>query len=338
MMLSRIRERTDNTRTITFIYFFLLLYTVAALIWWGLLLYRQNNQILELQQQVLELKTPGPARYQQQADLIKKEKRLHELQYIGEGGTFLLIILLSAGFVFRAVRRQIRLARQQQNFMAAITHELKSPIAVIRLNLETLQKHELDPDKKARFLKKTLTELNRLNQLCNNMLLASQFDSHQYRVEREKISLSELLEKTLLEAGSRMQHHQLVHVLWPDVLVNADQFMLQIAISNLLENASKYAPGGSTITTTLTATPTKAKLQIADEGPGIPGGEKERVFNRFYRIGNENTRKAKGTGLGLFLAQKIIRQHNGSIVVLDNVPKGTIFEVILPRITNTENQ
>lgn len=334
-MLNRILKRADNTRTITFFYFFLLLYTVAALIWWGLLLYRQNNQIMELQKDVLELRTTSPLRYEQESIRIQKEKRLHELQYIGEGGIFLLIILLSAAFVFSAVRRQIRLARQQQNFMAAVTHELKSPIAIIRLNLETLQKHELAPEKKERFLDKTVSELNRLNQLCNNMLLASQFDSHQYQLVREIFSLSRLVEKTAREASLRMHDHKILTESPEEIMVNGDQFMLQIAISNLLENASKYAPKGSAITIRLAEEESKVKLRIADEGPGIPASEKERIFTRFYRIGNENTRKAKGTGLGLFLTKKIVTQHNGSIAVLDNVPKGTIFEVTLPRVSVT---
>lgn len=331
-MLNRIFKKADNTRTITFFYFFLLLYTVAALIWWGILLSRQNNQIMQLQHEILSLKTSSPAAYQLEADRILQEKKLHDFQYIGEGGTFLLIIILSAAFVFRAVRRQIRLVRQQQNFMAAVTHELKSPIAIIRLNIETLQKHELDNEKKARFLEKTVSELNRLNQLCNNMLLASQFDSHEYQLVRETIDFSTFLDTVTHESAVRMQHHHLTANITPGIIVTGDQFMLQIVINNLLENASKYAPKGSTITVNLLAEGSKARLQIMDEGLGIPSIEKERIFTRFYRIGNENTRKSKGTGLGLFLTKKIIQQHNGIITVSDNVPKGTIFEVTLPRI------
>lgn len=333
-MFKRILTRSYTTRTITFFYFFLLLYTVAALIWWGILLYQQNNQIMELERQVLTLKTTSPAVYQQESARIQKDKKLHELQYIGEGGTFLVIILLSAGFVFRAVRRQIRLVRQQQNFMAAVTHELKSPIAVIRLNLETLQKHELDQEKKARFLGNTIGELNRLNQLCNNMLLASQFDSHEYQLVKEKINFSELLEKTVHQSTNRMAKHVIQAAISPDLFIRGDQFMLQIVVNNLLENASKYAPPGTAINVVLRTEGNKAKLQIADEGVGIPKEERDRIFTRFYRIGNENTRKAKGTGLGLFLTQKIIQQHNGNIAVLDNKPKGSIFEVTLPLINS----
>lgn len=331
-MLKRILTRSYNTRTITFLYFFLLLYTVAALIWWGVLLYQQNNRIMELENQVLALKTMSPDLYRKQEKLIRENKRLHELQYIGEGGTFLAVILLSAGFVFRAVRRQIRLVKQQQNFMAAVTHELKSPIAIIRLNLETLQKHELDKEKKARFLGKTVGELNRLNQLCNNMLLASQFDSREYHLVKEQINLSELLDNVVHQSTVRMEKHNIKSDISPDVMVNGDQFMLQIVINNLLENASKYATSGTDIFLQLKTESNKAKLQIADEGEGIPREERERIFNRFYRIGNENTRKAKGTGLGLFLTKKIIQQHNGSIAVFDNEPKGSIFEVVLPLI------
>lgn len=329
-MFKRILTRSYNTRTITFFYFFLLLYTVAALIWWGVLLYKQNNQIMELERQVLALQKTSPALYHQGVEDIQQQKRLHELQYIGEGGTFLLVILLSAAFVFRAVKRQINLARQQQNFMAAVTHELKSPIAIIHLNLETLQKHELDKEKKARFLEKTIGELNRLNQLCNNMLLASQFDSHVYKLELERINFSALLQKSVHQSEARIEKHTLQTDIPPDVFVTGDQFMLQIVINNLLENASKYAPQGSVISVGLLTDANKVRLRIADEGEGIPMEEREHIFTRFYRIGNENTRKAKGTGLGLFLTKKIIKQHSGVINVFDNVPKGTIFEVTLP--------
>jgi K+-sensing histidine kinase KdpD len=334
-MLNRILSKPDNTKMITFFYFFLLLYTISALVWWGILLHQQNTQIMELQSQVLQLKKDQAmprADYLREVNRIDRERRLRNLQYIGEGGTFLLIILLSAGFVFQAMRRQIRFGRQQQNFMAAVTHELKSPIAVIRLNIETLQKHRLDDDKRGRFYANTLGELNRLNQLCNNMLLASQFDSRQYHLSKEATDLSALVRSIARESVGRLHRHTLQTSVPDGIMVLADVFMLQIAINNLIDNAAKYAPEGTTISIRLLDEGTETRLQIADEGEGIPRDERQRIFSRFYRMGNENTRKAKGTGLGLFLTRKIITQHEGEIAVLDNIPKGSIFEILLPQI------
>jgi signal transduction histidine kinase len=333
--------RPGSTKLISFFYFFLLLYTIAALVWWGILLHQQNSQIMALQQQVLVLRHREgmtDASFAQEAALISRERRLRNLQYLGEGSTFLLIILLSAGFVFQAMRRQIRFGRQQQNFMAAVTHELKSPIAVIRLNTETLQRHTLDDERRSRIYENTLGELNRLNQLCNNMLLASQFDSRQYHLTRETVDLSALVGHIAVESAGRLRHHRLESSVQEGVLVSADVFMLQIAIHNLLDNAAKYAPSGTTIFLGLKEEHAEVSIRVADEGPGIPAAEKGRIFSRFYRVGNENTRRSKGTGLGLFLTSKIVRQHGGRIAVLDNKPKGTIFEILLPRLPRKDVQ
>lgn len=317
---------------ITFFYFFLLIYTIAALAWWGILLYQQNNEITLLKKQNLILQkdeTLHPAGYPHDLEQINKENRLRNFQYLGEGGTFLIIILLSAGFVYSAMRRQIRFSRQQQNFMMAVTHELKSPIAIIRLNLETLQRRKLNEDQQKTFYSNTLGEINRLNRLCNNMLLASQFESRQYHVVKESVNLSELLTRITKESISRSAHHVFKSNITDNIWVKGDPLMLQIASNNLIENAIKYAPKGSSITIGLSKENDHILLQVKDQGEGIPVNERKKIFSRFYRIGNENTRKAKGTGLGLFLTKKIVEQHGGHISVMDNTPKGSIFEITL---------
>lgn len=335
-MLSRIKSKADNTRMISFLYFFLLLYIVAILVWWGILLHEQNTQITRLQLQNLELRqSHGDTTETYQAELqkIQDSKKLHNLQYIGEGGTFMLIILISAGFVFLTMRRQIRFSRQQQNFMAAVTHELKSPVAIIRLNLETMQKHKLDEAKQRKLSDNTLGELRRLDQLCNNMLLASQFDSRKYHLVTVRVNLSALLTDIAAQSRGRMPNHHLETDIAEGIMVSAEAFMLQIAIHNLLENATKYAPKGTTISLAATREETVTRIRVSDEGEGVSLGERDRIFARFYRSGNENTRRAKGTGLGLFLSKKIIEQHHGRITVYDNTPKGSIFEITLPLLS-----
>lgn len=318
---------------ITFIYFFLLIYTIAALFWWGLLLHQQNKEIAILKTEILKEEQSALSHqtiFQQKLSEIKQDSKLRDLQYLGEGGAFLLIILLSASFVFNAVRKQIKFTQQQQNFMLSVTHELKSPIAVVRLNIETLLKRKLPEDKKEDILRRTLAETNRLNRLSNNMLLASRFDSQKYELTKTTLNLSQLINKLIEETKSRKIKQLIKQDISPNIIVEGDKLMLQIACSNIIENAIKYAPKDSEISIQLKQQGEQAILDFSDQGTGIPNKEKTKIFNRFYRIGNENTRSSQGTGLGLFLTKKIIQQHKGHIIAKDNFPKGTIFEIKLP--------
>mgnify|MGYP001132835995 FL=1 len=325
--------KQKSTRFITYFYFFLLVYTLAALIWWGISLFHQSEIITESQQRYLRLTVDSlqhPVLFQQEMARIAHEERMRKFKYWGEGITFLLVILIGAAYVYRATRRQILLSRQQNNFMMAVTHELKSPIAALQLNLETLLKRKLDPEKQQKLLESMIAETTRLNHLCNNMLLASQFESRQYQMVKEQLNLSELVEQCVLQQQRRVHTHTLVSHIDKDVWIKGDMLTLSLAINNLIENAVKYSPKGSTVEISLHKDQAMAVISVADEGSGIPDAEKTKIFNRFYRIGNENTRKTKGTGLGLYLTQKIVQEHLGIIRVLDRKPQGSIFEIAFP--------
>jgi K+-sensing histidine kinase KdpD len=113
----------------------------------------------------------------------------------------------------------------------------------------------------------------------------------------------------------------------PELDLKGDPLLLQILVNNLLENAHKYSPRDKSIQVRLYRTESLVVLEVIDEGPGIPESEKARVFDKFYRIGNESTRKTQGTGLGLYLCSKIARDHNADISVTNNHPTGSIFAV-----------
>jgi len=320
-------------KVISFIYLFVLAYTILALVWWGVLLFMQSEQIARFEVQNLELRTDSishPVEYHQELQRIETTEKRRTVMFFGEGVIFLAIILLGGFFVYLAVYKQMKLSQQQQNFLMAVTHELKSPIAAAKLNLETLRKHRLDEEKQHRLLDNTIRETNRLDQLCNNILLASQMESQRYQLYREDLDFSALIETGVKEIQSRIPTHTIQAHILPDVWLNGDKFMLQIMLSNLVENAAKYSPKNTVIDVALTATANQLKLKVTDEGPGIPIDERRRIFLKFYRIGNENTRKSKGSGLGLFLTEKIVQQHGGTITVKDNVPAGACFEITWP--------
>ncbi|PSL49375.1 phospho-acceptor domain-containing protein [Chitinophaga niastensis] len=331
--MKRIFNKMQEGKSVSFVYFLVLAYTIAALVWWGILLFRQSEQISRFEQQNLSLRVDSlaqPVEHQLELQRINKEEHMRSFKYLGEGLIFLGIILLGALFVYRAVWKYMKLSRQQQNFMMAVTHELKSPIAAAKLNLETIRKHRLDEEKQLKLINNTIRETNRLDQLCNNILLAAQLETHKYQLYKEPLNFSELVESCIRELGGRIGTHLIEAGILPHVWLDGDKLTLQIILSNLVENAAKYAPKNTTINIRLFETNKQLKLQVIDEGPGIPEEEKTKIFLKFYRVGNENTRKAKGSGLGLFLTAKIVEQHGGYIEVKDNVPAGTCFEITWP--------
>lgn len=311
---------------LTTIYWFMLLYIIAALFFWYIRLQEQNEQMANYK--LLELVADDPG-YLQKVEKINVESQRKNVQYRGEGLTFLAIIIIGAIFVFRAVRRQIRVSQQQQNFMMAITHELKTPIAIAKLNLETLQKHRLDEKKQEKLIQMTLQETNRLNTLTNNILISSQLEGGGYKLVAEDFDLSRVTEKLLEDFRHRFPERQFNGQIEPDVEFTGDQLLVQIMISNLIENAIKYSPRATLIKVGLATTTRNITITVTDEGPGIPDAEKSKVFQRFYRIGNEEVRRTKGTGLGLYLSRKIAGDHGGTIRITDNHPTGCTFTITL---------
>src|SRR5215471_19734823 len=189
-MIERLRKQ--SFAFITVVYWFLLIYIIAALVWWFISLENQNKQMFAYKLQQLNRTDTS---FQHNLAQINDERERKTSQYIGEGTTFLLLILVGAVFVYRVTRKQLMLSKQQQNFMMAVTHELKTPIAVIKLNLETMKKRRLDEEKQLRMIDTTLQETGRLNELTSNILVTSQLESGSYQPNREEINLSGLAEE-----------------------------------------------------------------------------------------------------------------------------------------------
>lgn len=316
--------KTKKLRFVFIVYWFLLAYIIAALVWWFIALTNQNHQMAL--HDISQLKKDNPGYFETIEKINAWEKRKTS-QYIGEGIVFFLVIMAGAFFIFRAVRRQLKLGQQQQHFMMAITHELKTPIAVTKLNLETLLKRKLDETQQQKLLQNTIQEANRLNALCNNILLVAQIEDKRYHVVKEEINLSELVKECVQDFVDRFPQRDYTTTIAKDVFIKGDKLLLQIAANNLIENATKYSGKDKPVTISLSSEEGKTKFSVKDEGNGIPTEDKKKIFEKFYRIGNKATKEAKGTGLGLYLTKKIAQQHRASISVMDNLPVGSIFTI-----------
>jgi signal transduction histidine kinase len=317
-------------RRTTVLYWTLLAYVVAALIWWFISLEKQNQQIAEKERNyLLEHKLElSQAAFEEQWNKIQRAEQKNFTKYLSEGITFLALIGLGASWVYRSVRRRFRLQKQQEEFIMAVTHELKTPIAVARLNLETIQRYPLDEEKRERLVKTTLDETARLNFLTNNILVASQLAGQSFRSERNELNLAGLLRDCIRDFQKRFPNREIIAHMPEEVVLNGDPLLLQILVNNLLENAQKYAPKDSPIQLNLSQESTAILLEVIDQGPGIPRSERKQIFERFYRIENETTRKTAGTGLGLYLCKKIAGNHQATISVSDHLPRGSNFAVV----------
>ncbi len=319
-----------------FFYFFLFIYIVAALLFWGFSLQKLNSQlfnheVIALHEHIDSLQQPQL--FKKELDTITLAERNRNSQYLVEGLSFILVIFIGAAIVYTSMRSNMQLNNRQSNFMLSITHELKSPIAAVKLNLETIKRRKLDEDTQVMLIDRCINETNRLNDLCNNLLLASQMESKHFKPSSETVDVAPILEESAKIFMQRSKHDITLEV--KNVLINADPFLLRIIINNLLENAIKYTLPGTKIHITSQQDDDQATFTVEDQGGGIPDEEKKKIFKKFYRVGNENARTTKGTGLGLYLVSQIVQINNGDISVRDNEPFGTIFEVNFPIATNT---
>ena len=173
-----------------------------------------------------------------------------------------------------------------------------------------------------------LSDTERLNKLVENILLATRIDNAAFSIHREKVDLSAYVKDGMNQSISASDHKQkLVLDIEPNIFFHIDRTSFPSILLNLFENAVKYSDANSTITLSLKQGGDAILLSVKDEGTGMSEEEKSLVFQKFYRGGNEETRKTKGTGLGLYIVKYLVEQHNGSIAVKNNSPRGSIFEV-----------
>jgi len=315
----------------TIAYTLLFIYVIAAIVFWGYSLNKLNTIIYTLETEkigLLRKATPGTS-YAADVEKITNNKIRRTKQYLGEGSTFILIILLTAGIVYVAYYRQRALAKLQRNFMLSVTHELKTPIAGIKLNMQTLEKRKLDEEVQKKLFASTIKETNRLDDLCNNILVSTQLENARKAIYSEEVNINVIVNDVISQIQQRYPTISIKSQIMEDeFIIRGDSSLWKLVVSNLLENARKYSSPSEPINVVLEKRNHKTILSVRDQGIGIPDQEKSKIFDKFYRIGNENTRSSKGTGLGLFIIQKIVSLYKYDITVKNNTPKGSIFEVV----------
>ncbi len=251
--------------------------------------------------------------------------------------TFALII---AGLIVYTVFlvREMGITEQQDSFLNSVTHELKTPIASIRLYLETLQSRDVGDAQRKEFYRVMLQDADRLQHTVEQVLRAGAARQKRKLDHRAPVDLAWLVQECVDTARTR--HHlseSAIAIVDADpampLVVNGDVDELRTAIANLLDNAVKYSPGEPQITVRAAAvTPDTAWVRVKDAGSGIPRVQLGRIFNRFYRFQPRGT-KVKGTGLGLYIVRSIAKRHGGRVFAESaGEGKGSTFTLELPRV------
>lgn len=305
--------------------YILAIYILVQFAWWAYLLVDLNDAVYKHRIENVLLKSESQEAQENEIHYLKKKIEQKRWMVIGEGSVFLILLVWGSYHSIKAFKKEVDLARQQKNFLLSITHEFKSPLASIKLYLQTILRHDLDREKETAFINNAIYDSERLNNLVENALLANLIDHKGYTFNREDINLSAFVRLIVQKFHSVPNHEKIEVDVEDDIHIDGDKNALHLLLSNLLENAWKYSPEEKTIRVQLNSTKDGIRLCICDQGVGIPDEFKAKIFQKFFRIGNEETRKSKGTGLGLFIVKHIVEGHNGKILVLDNKPKGTII-------------
>ncbi|NNC94499.1 MAG: HAMP domain-containing histidine kinase [Chitinophagales bacterium] len=318
------------------LFYIVFIYIIIFSVWWSVLLFQKNTIAFD---EKVELNAIGMnlsiEEFKQSASYEKLYEKFsrQRLMIITEGTTFLMLIVVGLFMVRKSFIRELDLATQQRNFLLSITHELKSPLAGIKLSIQTLLRHTLNQEKKDRLLANSLTDVERLEGLVENILLAAKFDNPSYGFANEDVEVSSILCATIRQMQGNYPRHEVEYKQAPEgiIRIKGDKLALSSVIINLVENAFKYSESAENpkICIELSASKHQIQFTISDNGVGIPADQKQKIFEKFYRIGNENTRSTKGTGLGLFIVERVVEMYDGIIKVTDNEPHGTTFKVQL---------
>ena len=252
--------------------------------------------------------------------------------------SILLLGLTIASFwlLYRNLRRQQQLTDIKNEFIANITHELKTPIATVSVAIEALQGFDAlqEPVRAKEYLGIAGQELGRLSMMVDKVLRLSMFENHAAELKHEDFDLAGLTQEVMKTMQLQIEKHHAETTFTlkgVDFMICADRLHIASVLYNLIDNAIKYSPGNPVINISITAENNFLTLKVADEGIGIDPAYRDKIFEKFFRVPHGNLHNVKGYGLGLSYAAHITRQHGGSIHAESNGAHGTAFIIKLPR-------
>ena len=326
-------ERRKYSRALIAFYI-LVAYVVLQFLWWSFLLIRQSNQLYS-EKLTLNSAFMSPAQSEVSKEEMQKDMRKVWYMIVGEGSVFLCILFLGVMRVRRSYYKEWELLTRQHTFLHSITHEFKSPVASLRLQLETMLKRNLTPEQQQKALSNAIEDTDRLDHLLEKTLTAARIDYGELPLVEDFVNLSVRLNELIDQIERGYPDRKIIRNIENNVFMKIDQWALESIITNLVENAFIYSPPEKPVTINLSWKQEKIQmitLEIVDEGIGISDKDKKKVFWKFYRT--DETSGYKGTGLGLFLVEYLVKKHFGSIRVKDNKPQGSIFEISFSTLYN----
>lgn len=293
-------------RRTSLIFYILSVYVFVQFIWWG-------YHLIELTELVPH-----------ENDYVSKRV----IMIIGEGAVFLILLAVGIWQIHRSIRKELKLSERQNNFLLSVTHELKTPLAANKLYLQTIGKRELTKDQQQELLKKAIDENVRLEHMIDNILNASRLENKVLKAEMDEIHLLSLFE-TIAKRFNHFKTGKPIEIDAEDVVIKGDRFMIETILNNLIENAIKYGGDDPAITLYAELQNSSVHFGVKDNGPGIQKEHTNEIFKKFFRIGNEETRTQRGSGLGLFIVSELVKMHHGTVAYLDNLPSGANFQITL---------
>lgn len=314
-----------STKTFSFI---IVIYMVLGITWWGMLLYQKNADYFDAQARWMH--EAGVPEHQIRDQF--KERRKQSLMILGEGLFLGLSLIGGIWIILRSAKKQVQAVNQQNNFLLSVSHELKSPLAGVKLALETVGKRKLPQESREKMTRRAVKDIDRLEQLIQNILLSTSIENRSLELLQEEFDVNGLLRDIVQKHlfNSKQIEIRYTGATSDSYPIVGDHRGIELAVSNILGNAVKYAPEGSCVTVALSADDKQTRITVSDQGPGMSAEEKDMIFKRFYRSERQEIRHSPGTGLGLYLSNEIIKAHGGTIFVEDNPEGGTTFTVEIP--------
>ncbi len=313
-------------RTALVVFYVLAFAIFAQATWWVIFMARITDEKVDIAD-----KLGADSAYLEE---LHDQERHRQIMIGSEGVFFLVLTAAGAWLGYRALRRSEELKFHQQNFLMAVTHELKTPLAALKVYLDTLTSTRIPDEKKREIIPKMRKDVAKLETMVANILEAGRFERGGFHPDSGSVDLGALARRALERLAGAPDHAdvQIEEQIADNVQIDGDDAALGRALDAILDNAIRYNPGPTpAIALSVRRTAAKCLLSVSDNGAGIDPDDLHRVFERFYRGRSEASHNRSGSGLGLYLAREIVRSHGGDISASSAGPdQGTTITIELP--------